>query len=202
LTLTELRNTVEERVCSMLGIPAAVIGFKSGLEQTKVGATMDKLVQLAWKQCLFPMQRALAQQLDEQLLADFTPDYEDRERVTFDVSEAASLQEDATQAADRVAKLVDAGVLRVDQAQAELGLEVDQTQKVYLRKLTVMAVPAEMPPEPMVHPQDQRVVEAGMQAEADAASQPTVAKGYEAVLQRMNGNGHQPHDQEPTDVAA
>ncbi len=205
LTLPDLRNAAEERVCAVLGVPAAVVGFRSGMEQTKVGATMAELVRLAWKQCLFPMQRTLARQLDTQLLADFVPDYEDTERVSFDVSDASSLKEDAAELTDRVVKLVGAGVLRVDRAQAMAGLEVDDTQDVYLRPLTVMPVPAEVAPEPTVHPQDQRVVEAGMQAEEDAANRPVtppVAKagdaelvtkaigdGFAAVLARMHGNG-------------
>jgi len=193
LSLPDLRNAAEERVCAILGLPAAVVGFRSGMEQTKVGATMDALVKLAWKQCLFPMQRSLARQLDDQLLSDFVPDYEDRERVGFDVSDAVSLKEDAEELSTRTCREVETGILRVDQAQAILGLEVDVTQEVYLRKLTVMSVTANEVPEPMIHPQAEQVVEAGMQAEEDAAKRPVVApgaKGYEAVMERMNGNGN------------
>jgi HK97 family phage portal protein len=193
ITLTEIRNTTEERVCAMLGVPAAVVGFRSGLEQTKVGATMAELVRLAWKQCLFPMQRAMARQVTAQLLTDFVTDAPVGERVKFDVSEAASLKEDASEMADRVIKLVEGGVLRVVHAQTMLGIEVDKTQEIYLRKLTVMPVTAEVPVEPTIHPQAEQVVEAGMQAEEDAANRPVVApgsKGYEAVMERMNGNGN------------
>ena len=203
LALTEIRNTVEERVCAMLGIPAAVIGFKSGLEQTKVGATMDKLVQLAWKQCLFPMQRALAQQLDEQLLADFTPDYEDRERVAFDVSDAASLQEDATQQAARIVSLVQGGVMKVNQAQAALGLEVDDTQDGYLRPLTVMFQPGNTVPEPMAPPG----ADTGNATDPSATTNQAKALDDLAALleQRANGNGHHTngsHTEDKLDVAA
>ncbi len=180
LTLTELRNAAEERVCAMLGLPVAVVGFKSGLEQTKVGATMDALVKLAWKQCLFPMQRGMARQLDEQLLSDFVPDYEDRERVEFDVSEAVSLQEDPDALSTRVCNEVSAGILRVDRAQEMLGHEVDPTQEVYLRPTTAMPYPPEAIAEPLALPQE---------APADQM------KGLAAVLERMgtvngNGNGH------------
>src|SRR3990167_2635934 len=36
--VTPLRDVAEERICAALGIPAAVIGFGTGLQQTKVGA--------------------------------------------------------------------------------------------------------------------------------------------------------------------
>ena len=39
-----LRDISEERVCAALGVPAAVVGYGSGLEQTKVGATMESLI--------------------------------------------------------------------------------------------------------------------------------------------------------------
>jgi HK97 family phage portal protein len=38
MDLTTVRNTAEERSCSSLGIPAAVVGFGTGLENSKVGA--------------------------------------------------------------------------------------------------------------------------------------------------------------------
>ena len=41
--LAQIRNIAEERVTAALGVPAAVVGFGSGLEQTKVGATMREL---------------------------------------------------------------------------------------------------------------------------------------------------------------
>jgi hypothetical protein len=191
LTLPDLRNAAEERVCAMLGVPAAVVGFRSGMEQTKVGATMTQLVKLAWKQCLFPMQRGLARQMDDQLLADFEPEYEDQMRVRFDVSDAASLQEDATELSARVCNEVGAGILRVDRAQALLGHEVDTTQEIYLRPLTVMPVPADEVPEPVIHPNSEQAAEMA----ADAAGPDDDVKALAAKwLARMgNGNGGNGH---------
>jgi HK97 family phage portal protein len=197
LTLGELRDAAEERVCAMLGLPAAVVGFGSGMDQTKVGAVMEQLTLLAWKQCLFPMQRAMARQLDEQLLSDFVADYEDTEKVEFDTSEAVGLKEDAAALSERVCNEVKAGILRVDQAQALLGHEVDKTQEIYLRPMTVMPVPSNEVPEPVMHPADERVAEAAMDAAATAAEGPDedVKALAEKWLARMgngkgNGNGH------------
>ena len=208
ITLNEVRDSAEERVCAVLGLPSSVVGFGSGMDQTKVGAVMAEQVKLAWKGCLFPMQRSMARQLDDQLLADFVPDYEDRERVAFDTSEAVSLKEDATALSARVCAEVDAGILRVDVAQGMLGYEVDDTQAIYLRKLTVMAVNAEEVAEPMIHPQAEQVVESGMQAEEDAAKRPVAPVGKqldevaEILLARMNGNGNGHHTEGSHDVAA
>jgi HK97 family phage portal protein len=183
LTLGELRDQAEERVCAMLGLPASVVGFGSGMEQTKVGAVMEEQVKLAWKQCLFPMQRGMARQLDEQLLSDFTANYEDRERVAFDTADAVGLKEDPTELSTRVCNEVKVGILRVDRAQALLGHEVDETQAVYLRPLTIMPVPAEEVPEPMVPAEpaeESDDVKSLMELRAIAARYATLG----------NGNGH------------
>lgn len=132
LMLANLRDISEERVCAALGLPAAVVGFGSGLQSTKVGATMRELVKMAWVGCLSPMQKSLAKQAMRQLLPDFVAQRR-RFRLRFDASEAEGFQEDDNQLAERAARLVQAGVLRVDRAQAMLGLEVDESQKIYLR---------------------------------------------------------------------
>ena len=41
--VSPIRDISEERVCAALGIPAAVVGFGTGLQQTKVGATMREM---------------------------------------------------------------------------------------------------------------------------------------------------------------
>lgn len=131
LMLPNLRDITEERVCAMLGIPAAVVGFGSGLQSTKVGATMRELRQMAWNNCLIPMQKAMARQLTAQLLPDFNSQTR-QFRVHFDMSEVSAFQEEKTEMANRAATLVGAGILRRDRAQAMLGLEVDPTCQDYV----------------------------------------------------------------------
>lgn len=139
LMLGNIRDIVEERVCAAIGIPAAVVGFGSGLQSTKVGATMRELRRLAWIQCVIPTQRSMAQQLGRQLLPQ-TDTLTEPRRLRFDTSNTSSFQEEETQKADRIAKLVTAGILRVDRAQELVGLEVDEAQAVYLRPSNAVAV--------------------------------------------------------------
>ena len=139
VTLSALRDLSEERVCASMGIPAAVVGFGSGLQSTKVGATMRELRRLAWVQCLLPMQKALAKQLTIQLLPDFHGQLR-RFRVRFDDSDVSAFQEDDDLFTNRVTKMATSGLLRVDRAQAMLGLEVDPTQKVYIRPANTIVV--------------------------------------------------------------
>ena len=64
-------DRAEERVCACLGIPAAVVGFGAGLQQTKVGATMEELRKLAWHNGVLPLGRQLVDELKRSLLPDF-----------------------------------------------------------------------------------------------------------------------------------
>lgn len=146
LMLGNLRDITEERVCAMLGIPAAVVGFGAGLQQTKVGATMRELVRLARVNCINPMARSLAKQLTKQVMGDYQAQSK-RFRVRFDMSDVSVFQEDETQREERILKRVEGGVLRVDHAQDMLGLEVDESQAIYLRKTELQAVPANKKPE-------------------------------------------------------
>src|SRR5690606_38077990 len=143
-----LRDISEERVCAILGVPAAVVGFGSGLQSTKVGATMRELVRLARVNCIEPAQWTIGRQLGAQLL----PDYEtrpERARVWFDTSHVPMFAEDESEKAERVVRMVQGGILRVDRAQEMLGLEVDPTQAIYLRPTQAIAVaPGEEPGEP------------------------------------------------------
>ncbi|KKL47945.1 hypothetical protein LCGC14_2330450, partial [marine sediment metagenome] len=59
LMLGPLRDISEERICAMLGVPAAVVGFGAGLQSTKVGATMRELVKLAKVNCIEPTQTTI-----------------------------------------------------------------------------------------------------------------------------------------------
>ena len=139
LMLTNLRDIVEERVCALLGVPAAVVGFGAGLQQTKVGATMKELRRLAWVSCIIPHQNSISRQVTRQLMPDFQAQVR-RFRVWFDTSGVSAFVEEELERARRVALLVEKGMLRVDRAQELLDLEVDDTQDVYLRPMNVSAI--------------------------------------------------------------
>jgi HK97 family phage portal protein len=139
LMLTNLRDISEERVCAMLGIPAAVVGFGAGLQQTKVGATMRELRKMAFVSCIIPQQKSIARQVTSQLLSEFVAQKR-RFRACFDNEGVSAFGEEETERSNRILAQVEKGVLRVDKAQAMLGLEVDPSQNVYLRPTSVTAV--------------------------------------------------------------
>lgn len=160
LDMGPIRDIAEERASAMTGIPAAVVGFGTGLQQTKVGATMREMIQLAWKGAIMPEQDIIASELDRSLLPDFQKNT-DLFRVKFDVSQVRALWEDEKEKADRLAALVGGGVIMLSEARAQLGFEVKDEHKVYYRPNTVTAVkmPGEKveppaPKEPKKEPND------------------------------------------------
>jgi HK97 family phage portal protein len=190
LMLANLRDISEERVCAALGIPSAVVGFGSGLQSTKVGATMRELVKLARVQCLNPMFWTFGETVTEQLQTDFVGEqFRQTFRCRFDVSEVSAFQEDAKSEAERIALLVREGILRVDRGQQALGLEVDPSRAVYLKSETV----TEPEPPPDEEPDDKPDDEAGEESPtADTDKQKMMLRAIarrHALPAATNGNG-------------
>ena len=140
-----IRDIAEERICAAIGIPAAVIGFGTGLQQTKVGATMESMIRLAWQGALMPEQKIIAGEIRRALMGEFQ-DNPGLFRVRFDASKIHALWEDDLQKNQRVSLAVENSIITVGEARRELGFPVDSGQKdYYLRKVTVQAVPADDP---------------------------------------------------------
>ena len=132
LELASVRDVSEERVCAILGIPAAVVGFGAGLQQTKVGATMRELVQLAWISGIVPMQHVMASDLENQLLPDFEPAPEEFEAF-FDEAMVEALQENEAERARRLNIGVAGGWVKVSEARRAFRYPVTSADEVYLR---------------------------------------------------------------------
>jgi HK97 family phage portal protein len=191
LMLGNLRDIAEERVCAALGVPAAVVGFGSGLQQTKVGATMKELRKEAWDSCIRPMQNSLAKQLTAQALPDFQAQTR-RFRVRFDASEFAASQEEETEKANRIAMLAEKGVLRVDRAQEALGLEVDSSRAIYLGP-----APAGTTAEPKDEPKPDSEVAPALNGNGNGAKAETTDEALLRVIAaRVGGNGLNPVNEE------
>jgi HK97 family phage portal protein len=136
-----IRDLSEERVCAALGIPAAVVGFGTGLQQTKVGATMKELRQLAWTGGIIPMQEIIADEVDRSLIPEFEAGRENRFRLRFDTSKVRALWEDANEKHDRIRKDVLASIITPMQAQQLLGYPIDEDRDVYLQPVNLIQLP-------------------------------------------------------------
>ncbi len=122
LMLGPLRDISEERICAMLGVPAAVVGFGAGLQSTKVGATMRELVKLARVNCIEPTQTTIGRQIGRQLLPEFEPE-PDEFRIVYDNSGVSMFREDEDAVAKRSGELYQDGVATRDEARHMVGLD-------------------------------------------------------------------------------
>jgi HK97 family phage portal protein len=152
LDLTVVRNLAEERTCASLGIPAAVVGFGTGLENSKVGATMSQFVRLAWTNGIVPMQRLMAAELQRNLLPQFETNT-NQFLVSWNYDEVEVMQESRDDLAKRYTLLVTSGIVKVSEAREALGYESDVEDEIYLRPTSLTATdPAEQLPEPQPTP--------------------------------------------------
>jgi HK97 family phage portal protein len=190
LMLGNLRDISEERVCAAFGVPSAVVGFGSGLQSTKVGATMRELRKLAWVQCIIPMQTAMARQATAQLLPDFVAQRR-RFRIAFDKSDVSTFPEDDAMRSTMIEGQVRTGLLRFDQAQEKLGIEVDPARAKYVDELigalpegqaVVAPKPEPAEPEPNEPPDDTDTTD-------DTKALLAIARRRGFVV-TSNGNGH------------
>jgi len=140
LDLSALREIPEERVTAVLGIPAAVVGFGTGLQQTKVGATMKELREQAYESNIIPTQRLMAAELDAQLLPEFEP-RPDQFEVGFDLSKVRVLQDDQDKLAERAARLFESALITRAAGKRMIGEEPDASDEVYLVPMSRIEVP-------------------------------------------------------------
>ena len=134
--LKTVHDYCEERISSAFNFPAAVVGFGTGLEQTKVGATLSEQESQAWQGGIIPMQNLVARQITRQLLGA-----EKGLMLGFDRSAVPCLQEDEDAKATRWGGLVRDSVATVAEAREQFGLEAKDTDKVYLRAVSVVEIP-------------------------------------------------------------
>jgi len=139
MDMSASRDVAEERVCACLGIPAAVVGFGAGLQQTKVGATMSELRKLAWHNGILPLARTLADEAQRSLLPDFGA--AGGLDISWDTSEVLALSEDKDKEATRWNTMVQGGWAMVAEAREANGLDVDASHRIYLRPFSAIEVP-------------------------------------------------------------
>lgn len=145
--MSPLRDVSEERVCAALGLPAAVVGFGTGLQTTKVGATMREMRRMAWTDCVMPLQTMIAEQVGRQLLPEVMAQ-PNRTRLIFDTSHVPALMEDQVEKHARVRADYLAGMIQRKTAKEELGYPIaqDDSDEVYAQPMNVMLMkPGDVP---------------------------------------------------------
>jgi HK97 family phage portal protein len=149
LDLSSLRDVPEERLSAALGIPAAVLGLGTGLQQVKVGATMRELRAQGWEGAVLPMAENFAAEINTQLLHEFVKRSElQRYTFGFDFSRVPVLLEYHKRRVDVEVEQLRSGIKMRSEARGALGLPVDAARDdIFLPQPGVVAGAAPAPTE-------------------------------------------------------
>ena len=155
-----IRDFVQEMVCSIFRLPAAVLQFGVGLEAATQNATVEQFEKQAWETGILDVQLALSSQVGRQLLPAFGLDMASH-RLGFDTSGIEVLQKNRKEEAEMWGQLVRDGIVLRSQALEELGLPFDASDEVRHMPISVIEVPGgttmleaeeERTPEPVAEP--------------------------------------------------
>lgn len=199
MDLSSVRDVSEERVCALIGVPAAVVGFGAGLQTAKVGATMGELATLAWTNGVLPVGRSFAGDLQRGCAELLRPG----EEIDFDSSEVLALAEYRLNQSTAWNTRVQGGWAEVAEARGAAGLDVDNSHRIFLRSFNIVEVPAGQPPRlpappaedpPQEDPDDDpedpdagKALDLRRLLKAAKATPPAQLRRYVDALQRQQG---------------
>ena len=118
LAVVKLRNISEERVCALLGVPPAIVGFGAGLQTTKVGATLKEMREQAFDDGVQPLIRQVLGTLNRGYMPAFSSD---ERLVHAETSPLLSHIKDRNREA--IHQDLEAGVISLEEARSQLGYE-------------------------------------------------------------------------------
>lgn len=120
LNMEALHNVPETRICSVLGVPPAIVGLGVGLKQTSNYASMREVREIFTENTLTWHWASSARKLNHQLLPDFTNDR--RIKLGFDLSDVRAFQEDEDKKYTRLNIGVQGKWVTVNEARTDVGL--------------------------------------------------------------------------------
>lgn len=132
MQVREIRQTPEERISAVFGIPAIVAGLGAGLERSTF-ANMKEAREMAVESCNAPLWRRMAETLDASLQQDRL--LRPGEFLEFDLSTVRALQEDENDKANRMALLYEKGVIKRSEGRSKLGWQSTPEDEVYATDL-------------------------------------------------------------------
>ncbi|TXH18417.1 MAG: phage portal protein, partial [Hyphomicrobiaceae bacterium] len=127
-----VHDHAESRIAGALGVAPAVVFHNVGNEASTYN-NITTLEKMSWQAGIVPIYENWEDTLDLQLLPDFVERPGERGfYCLFNREGIRPLHDDIDQKETRILKRVEAGLMRVDQAQAALGMESDPAAAYYL----------------------------------------------------------------------
>jgi HK97 family phage portal protein len=140
LNLTALRRLPEERVSSVLGVPAILAGLGAGLDAATYNNTRE-LREFFTEQKMIPLWSAVAAELTHQLLHKDFEENDYQYEAAYDLEQVRALASDKKDQVLTMNSGVQGGFVTIAEARKALGLEADESHEIFLRPLNMVAVP-------------------------------------------------------------
>ena len=118
LALEEVRNAARSEITAGAGIPPVLLGVEAANY-----ATADEQRQSLYEETIIPRAMWYEENINDQVMAKIDPG----NRFRFKVEELETLQEDENRHAERLAALVNAGIITAQAAAEELGYSPEET---------------------------------------------------------------------------
>lgn len=138
-----IHDFVQAAVCQAYRLPAAVVQFGLGIEQTTENATLTQYEKQAWQTGLIPVGDDIQEQLSWQLLPTFGLDVKTH-RLCLDYSSVEVLQEDEQTKMDMLGTALARGGIMRSEFREAFNYPVEETDKVYHLGLSIIEVPGGM----------------------------------------------------------
>jgi HK97 family phage portal protein len=113
-----LRSFVETRICAAFKVHPVIVHSWVGIKHSEQRATYEQAKKQFWHESLIPILRRIQSKINSQLLV-----YEDNVYCKFDLSGIQALQEDQNEKSARVVSEWEKGIIKLDEARAELGFD-------------------------------------------------------------------------------
>ena len=139
LNLKALRRLPEERVSSVLGVPAILAGLGAGLDAATYNNTRE-LREFFTEQKMIPLWSAVASELTHQLLHDDFENDNYNISANYDLDMVRALSGDRQDLIKTMNSGVQGGFVTIGEARQSLGLDAQDSHNVYLRPLNMVAV--------------------------------------------------------------
>jgi HK97 family phage portal protein len=136
-----LRRVPEERVASVIGIPASVLGFGAGLDRNTMH-NAGEMREAAYESYVIPLHRIIAGQLNLQYLPEFEKNK--KRNLRHDLTQVRVLQDDQNKLYTRLSTAYKGGWMKRSEARSRAGLKVETSDDVYFSQATPKQ---ELPPE-------------------------------------------------------
>lgn len=158
MKLDAIPARLEDQIAAMTGVPAMLAGLTSGAKH-KTYANYGEARRSFYEDTLIPMQGAVAECLEHQLLGDPGMGNPDTETIAFSYDRIMCLQEEQNAIWTRVTTAYKENVIKRSEARDQLGLEWDDEDEVY-KDATTPSEPAVMPGvPPAVEPEEDDATE-------------------------------------------